>query len=88
MADPKKLDAEAGFHVLENFGRFNQKNDIYSRAFWDAEIRSEKTERFFETYRTPLKEWKMRTVAKGSWTLSRCIEKVPTSAFRSTRPRR
>ena len=58
MADPKKLDAEAGFHVLENFGRFNQKNDIYSRAFWDAEIRSEKTERFFETYRTPLKEWK------------------------------
>ena len=38
MADPKKLDAEAGFHVLENFGRFNQKNDIYSRAFWDAAV--------------------------------------------------
>ena len=58
MADPKKLDTEAGFHVLDDFERFNQKNDIYSRAFWDSEIRSEKTERFFETYRTPLKEWK------------------------------
>ena len=51
-------DAEAGFHVLRDFERFNQKNDIYSRAFWDPEVRSQKTDRFFETYRTPLKEWK------------------------------
>lgn len=58
MADPKKLDSEAGFEVLEDFERFNQKNDIYSRAFWDSGIRSDNTERFFETYRTPLKEWK------------------------------
>ena len=25
----------AGFEVLGHFERFSQKNDIYSRAFWD-----------------------------------------------------
>ena len=54
----KHQDAEAGFEVLESFERFSQKDDIYSRAFWDPTIRSEKTDRFFETYRTPLKVWK------------------------------
>lgn len=49
MADPKKLDTEAGFEVLEDFERFNQKNDIYSRAFWDSGIRSANTERFFQS---------------------------------------
>ena len=56
--EPDPLDAEAGFEVLDDFERFSQKDDIYSRAFWDPEIRSEKTDRFFETYRTPLKVWK------------------------------
>ena len=55
---PERSDLEAGFEVLEGFERFNQKNDIYSRAFWDPEIRSDRTDRFFETYRTPLKKWK------------------------------
>ena len=54
----EESDREAGFEVLEGFERFNQKNDIYSRAFWDSEIRSDRTDRFFETYRTPLKKWK------------------------------
>lgn len=51
-------DREAGFEVLPGFERFSQKNDIYARAFWDEEVHSEKTDRFFETYRTPLKKWK------------------------------
>ena len=58
MAADHPSDAEAGFDVLEHFERFSQKNDIYSRAFWDPEVHSEKTDRFFETYRTPLKKWK------------------------------
>ncbi len=56
--DPSSADAEAGFEVLEGFERFSQKNDIYSRAFWDPGVRSERTDLFFETYRTPLKQWK------------------------------
>jgi epoxyqueuosine reductase len=55
---PRVSDREAGFEVLDHFERFSQKNDIYSRAFWDPEVRSERTDRFFETYRTPLKTWK------------------------------
>ena len=58
VADPAANDAAAGFAVDDRFARFSQKFDIYSRAFWDPEIHSEKTDRFFETYRTPLKTWK------------------------------
>lgn len=58
MPDPKESDAYAGLEVLPHFERFSQKNDIYCRAFWDPEVRSEHSERFFETYRTPLKKWK------------------------------
>lgn len=57
-ARPEDADHAAGFDVLEDFQRFSQKNDIYSRAFWDEEVRSPKTDLFFETYRTPLKKWK------------------------------
>ena len=60
--DPAKKDSDVGFEVLDSFQRFSQKNDIYSRAFWDPEVRSEKTDRFFETYRTPLKEWKLSLI--------------------------
>lgn len=56
--EPRSTDEDAGFEVLDHFERFSQKNDIYSRAFWDPEVRSERTDRFFETYRTPLKTWK------------------------------
>lgn len=51
-------DIEAGFDVLDHFERFTQKNDIYSRAFWDPSVWSDRTDRFFESYRTPLKKWK------------------------------
>lgn len=58
MPDPASSDDAAGFEVFDDFERFSQKNDIYARAFWDETIRSERTDRFFETYRTPLKKWK------------------------------
>ncbi|MEM7415272.1 MAG: reductive dehalogenase domain-containing protein [Gemmatimonadota bacterium] len=57
-ADRPVSDAEAGFEVGEDFQRFSQKNDIYARAFWDETVRSDRTDLFFETYRTPLKTWK------------------------------
>ena len=34
-------DAACGFEVTEDFERFHQANDIYSRAQWDSRIRSE-----------------------------------------------
>lgn len=53
-----QLDVEAGFDVLDDFERFNQRNDIYSRSFWDPTVRSKRTEVFYETYRRPLKHFR------------------------------
>jgi hypothetical protein len=47
-------DAAAGFDILDSFERFNQRNDIFCRSFWDPTVRSAKTEVFYETYRKPL----------------------------------
>ena len=51
-------DSSVGFDVTDDFKRFNQKDDIFSRSFWDEKIKSEKTERFYTSYRKPLKEWR------------------------------
>jgi epoxyqueuosine reductase QueG len=44
--------------VLAENSRFSQKDDIFSRSFWDPEIHSDKTDRFYESYRRPLKDWR------------------------------
>ena len=51
-------DIKAGFEILANFERFNQKNDLFRRTWWDNRDRSDHTERFFTTYRQPLKDWR------------------------------
>ena len=51
-------DRDAGFEILGDFERFHQRNDVFSRSFWDDEVRSGRSELFYETYRTPLKKWK------------------------------
>ncbi|WP_299880165.1 reductive dehalogenase [uncultured Sulfitobacter sp.] len=44
-------DAAAGIEVTPEFERFTQRNDIFTRAFWDDSIRSAKTDAFFASYR-------------------------------------
>ncbi len=51
-------DAEAGFEVGPDFQRFSQVNDVFSRSFWDDEVRSEHSKRFYATYRRPLDKWR------------------------------
>ncbi len=53
-----ELDREADFDILDGFERFNQRNDVFCRAFWDPAVRSKKTDIFFETYRKPLKHYR------------------------------
>ena len=55
----------ATFIIQEGFQRFSQRDEIFCRSFWDAEIRSERcnhcserTEIFYETYRRPLKHFR------------------------------
>lgn len=56
LVDP--TDAAAGFEVLANFQRFNQKDDLFRRSWWDERIRSAKSKLFYATYREPLKSWR------------------------------
>ncbi len=51
-------DQAAGFEILSNFEPFHQKNDVFRRSWWDPRIRSKKSERFYATYREPLKTWR------------------------------
>ena len=47
----RPTDAAAGIEVTSDFERFAQRNDIFTRAFWDDRIRSRKTDAFFASYR-------------------------------------
>ncbi len=40
-------DAEAGIEVTDAFEPFEQRNDIFTRAFWDDSVRSKATDAFF-----------------------------------------
>lgn len=48
-------DEETGFEITPGFERFNQKDDMFRRSWWDERIRSEKSRLFYDTYREPLK---------------------------------
>lgn len=50
---PPRLDtdAAAGIEITENFERFTQRNDIFTRAFWDPLVKSKHTAKFFASYR-------------------------------------
>ena len=51
-------DREAGFDVGDDFRRFSQKDDIFCRSFWDADVRTHRSDMFYETYRTPRMQWR------------------------------
>ncbi|MGB1236225.1 MAG: 4Fe-4S double cluster binding domain-containing protein [Planktomarina sp.] len=44
-------DADAGIDVTNDFAPFAQRNDVFSRAFWDPTVRTAKTDAFFASYR-------------------------------------
>jgi hypothetical protein len=44
-------DADAGIDITPEFERFAQRNDVFTRAFWDDTLRSDQTDAFFASYR-------------------------------------
>ncbi len=54
----KPVDAKTGFQVTADFQRFNQKYDMFNRAVWDEEVRSERSRKFFESYFTDLAQFR------------------------------
>ena len=49
MQDP--TDSAAGIETTDEFKQFAQKNDVFTRAFWDPAVRTDKTDAFFGSYR-------------------------------------
>ncbi len=41
-------DRLAGIEVADDFEPFNQRDDMFARAFWDKSVRSEKSDAFFK----------------------------------------
>lgn len=44
-------DAIAGIEVTDEFEPFSQRDDIFTRAFWDETVKSRHTDKFFASYR-------------------------------------
>ena len=44
-------DRLAGFEITDEFARFNQMDDIFTRAFWDPNIKTKDSDAFFASYR-------------------------------------
>jgi len=49
----RENDGICGIEILDDFERFNQANDIYTRGQWDSRIRSEKVLNWFKGMFTP-----------------------------------
>lgn len=59
MTHRSDRDVNSGFVVDPNeFQRFDQVYDVFNRSWWDDSVRTDKTEKFYETYREPLTEWR------------------------------
>ena len=44
-------DTAAGIEVTDEFERLTQRNDVFTRAFWDEKVRTKQTDGFFASYR-------------------------------------
>lgn len=47
----RESDAHAGIETTDAFEPFEQRNDIFTRAFWDDQVKSADSEKFFHSYR-------------------------------------
>lgn len=82
-------DRDAGIETTEVFEPFNQRDDIFSRAFHDPSIKSSATEAFFKSYRmeaTPRRgegfNQKDFALRNASWIISDIISDRSAAAGR------
>lgn len=55
---PDADDLAAGFDIRDDFTAFNQRYDVFRRSWWDERIKSEKSQKFYKTYRESLTTWR------------------------------
>jgi hypothetical protein len=53
-----RRDLAAGFDIQPDFERFQQRDDVFRRSWWDDRVRSDKAKQFYATYREPLSAWR------------------------------
>ena len=58
LSASRSTDEAAGFDIRDSFERFNQRDDVFRRSWWDPGIRNDKSRLFYETYREPLSTWR------------------------------
>lgn len=46
-----QTDAAAGFEITDEFERFSQMDDMFTRAFWDPDVQSKQSQAFFDSHR-------------------------------------
>jgi hypothetical protein len=46
-------DAEAGFIISENFRRYEQRDDVFNRAWWDEAVMSDDVVAFYAAHQRP-----------------------------------
>ncbi len=51
--DPGQSDEAAGFEVLDGFERFDQRDDVFSRAWWDETVHTPKVIEFYNAASEP-----------------------------------
>jgi hypothetical protein len=52
-SDPSQGDDAAGFEILDGFERFNQRDDVFSRAWWDDTVHTPKVVEFYNGSNDP-----------------------------------
>lgn len=53
MGTQKPINKETGFDINEEFSRFDQRNEVYCRSEWDAEVKSKRATEFFKGHYMP-----------------------------------
>ena len=75
--EPPTGQGLAGIEVSDDFERFNQRNDLFTRAFWDPQVQSKDTDAFFASYRIEASPRRGDGVlAQGFCTAKRCLGRL------------
>jgi hypothetical protein len=86
-------DRAAGIEVTENFARFSQRDDMFSRSRWDDVVDADKAKNFFRSHTRPQprrgdgfqqRDFALRNASSIRWSLS---SRSPKSGPRPWRPR-
>ena len=70
-------DAEAGFIISENFRRYEQRDDVFNRAWWDEAVMSDNVVAFYAAHQRPEpRKGAASSLRKSGWGTRRSLSKA------------